>query len=60
MFDEMYLQKQEEYTGGELANTSWPWLQSIQRNHEFHDCRIEGNVPFVVKYIPETGVTETR
>ena len=58
MFDEMYLQKQDEYTGGELAGAD-PDGNPYKGIMCFMIAGLKENVPFVVKDIHETGVTET-
>ena len=56
MFDEIYLQKREEYAGGELvgADTDGNLYKGIMC---FMIVGLQENVPFVVKAIPETGAT---
>ena len=55
----MYLQKQEEYTGGELRGAD-PDDNPYKGIMRFMIAGLKENVSFVVKDIPETGVTETR
>ena len=56
MFGEMYLQKRDEYAGGELtgANPDGNPYKGIMR---FMIAGLKENVPFVVKDIPETGIS---
>ena len=59
MFGEMYLQKWDEYAGGELIGTD-PDDNTYRGIMGFMIAGLKENVSFVVKDIPETGVTETR
>ena len=59
MFDEMYIQKWEEYAGGELTGAD-PYDNPYKGIMCFMIAGMKENLPFVVKDIPETGVTETR
>ena len=56
----MYLQKQEEYAGGELTGADPDDNPYKGIDMCFMSVRLKENVPFVVKDIPETGITETR
>ena len=55
----MYLQKREEYSGGELTGAD-PDDNPYKGIMCFVIVGLKENVPYVVKDIPETGVTETR
>ena len=59
MFNEMYQQQREEFTGGELTGDD-PDDNPYKGIMCFMIAGLKENVPFVVKDIPETGVTETR
>ena len=59
IFDEMYQQKREEYTGRELTGAD-PDDNPHKGIMCFMIVGLKDNVPFVVKDIPETGVTETH
>ena len=59
MFIEMYQQKREEFTGVELTGVD-PDDNPYKGIKCFMIVGLKENVPFVVKDIPETGVTETR
>ena len=55
----MYQQKREESTGGELKGAEPddnPYIGIMC----FMIIGLKENVPFVAKYIPETGVIETH
>ena len=51
MFDEMYLQKSQEYVGGELcgANENGMFYKSVRC---FMIVGLQNNVPFIVKTVP--------
>ena len=55
----MYLQNPEEYAGGELIGFD-PDDNPCKGIMCFMIVRLKEHVSFVVKDIPETGVTETR
>ena len=55
----MYQQKQEEFTGEELTGAD-PDDNPYKGIMCFLIVGLKENVPFVVKDIPETGVTEAR
>ena len=59
MFGEMYLQKRDEYAGGELTGDD-PNDNPYKGIMCFMIVGLKENVVFVVKDIPETGVTESR
>ena len=59
LFDEMYLQKWEEFTGGELTGAD-PDDNPYKGIMCFMIAGLTENVPFVVEDILETGVTETH
>ena len=59
MFDEMYLKKRDEYAGVELTGAD-PDDTPYKGIMYFMIVGLKKNVPFVVKDIPETGVTETH
>ena len=59
MSAEMYLQKRDEYAGGELTGAD-PDDNPYKEIMGFMIAGLKENVPFVVKDIPETGVTETH
>ena len=59
MFDVMYLQKLEEFTGGEVTGAD-PDDNPCKGIMCFMIVGLKENVPFVVKDNPETGVTETH
>ena len=59
MLGEMYLQKRDEYAGVELTGAD-PDNNPYKGIMGLMIAGLKENVPFVVKDIPETGVTETR
>ena len=59
MFDEIHLQKREEFIGGELTGAD-PDDNPFKGMMSFMIVGLKENVPFVVEDIPETGVPEAR
>ena len=58
MFDEIYLQKGEQYSGGELigSDAAGNLYKGIMC---FMIVGLKSNVPFVVKSVPETGLSSS-
>ena len=59
MFDDVYLQKREDYAGRELLTGSDPDGNLYKEIMCFMIVGLKKNVPFVVKDIPETGFNDT-
>ena len=59
MFDEVCLQKWEEYAGGELLTGTDPDGNLYKGIMCFTIVGLKKNVPFVFKDIPESGVNDT-
>ena len=59
MFDNVYLQKREDYAGGELLTGADPDGNLYKRITCFVIVGLKKNVLFVVKDIPETGFNDT-
>ena len=59
MFDDVYLQKRDDYAGEELLTGSDPDGNLYKGIMCFMIVGLKKNVPFVVKDIPETGFNDT-